>query len=1178
MNYLISQQNTNICLRQQNLSVFSDNDPIISFLKIFLFLNGISYEKINDFISFYEKNEITAALQLFDKSETQIQLMNLNTFIKNGFFEFEIYNFLKDKGSGEKFIFYKKIRNIAKVLSNQVSERIEGNINLFFKNLILFYILYEIRNSWTRFALDFYKTSDFRWQTSTLNNVVFESNRDFDKILTAFIRFYVTTVENDLTYEDALKGFFFKRSSKTFSEFSGKNTKFALTVLKQQLTLNYLPLYKHLYIVKITPDKHFISANKDLFDYFKSLNYKKIKSDAYVVFDAQVFKDLNFFYSGNGVYFKPPVTSFLSNEPNALNVLNNECYNRPIWIEKGDEVKMLESFPKEQQDFFFKEVSGLDNFVDAINYLQGTRFEINLHNLKFLKEVYSNFSREPDEDWENFFFGLDPLESFYEEDFIDLTKDPSSEKKVNLPKNIEFIGDELLKTPQNTSKLDRLINALVTIEELGLITELNPKGFYYAQACDMRSRTYPKASVATYQNSRITRALAKPIQKEMNIEYATYSFLTENPVLFEYKSFNYQHLDISSLRDLFEFAANKFPKEMSSARMNELLTTTLSSSTFLFHSTTILLIEQLCDVFFRFGDLRRTGSNKKDYSAIVSQGIILARELLDITNDRNLMKFTKKEVSKEKKFWEFFFLFKGFLSFWSDTSKWLDLCWYNDASSNVVQLVFFKNLITDQDLLRVSNIFNNDTVFTGIYDCVASSIREELNFSWVSADLIKATLMPGIYGQTFYSLRTRLDKELTESYPLGWGKLLTSDENCYFPTVKPWANMEKNDRNKKINAVLKSIEEAVWLFFDKRGILLKDYLMIFKDMAKKEKNCLFLNYMGMPINIYRYFKSKPETLVANKKKIYVVKKKIKGIQEQGELYELAVFELFQEYLKKKDEFSALKQNNGIEKEREDRENEQFEESFVPGAGKKEKSKQPRPKKFPYSDFKKFILKFNMQERGLYFKENRTLLKNGIKHSIPNDFKNFSLSGYLSWLDDQEKKINEELKLRKADDKRKYLNCRLKAFALEKDSYSKGGEDITFKIRKRYHPLTSKIDIWRLQLALAPASNHAEDAGLLLTTVLRLGRRGVRVSAIHDSIGSHIGYSYLIKMTFKLENINFVQQQFTTQPFPFSEIIKDYDSDPKIKNLIEQRERNKVFYERNFHIFKKEIIESRRFFN
>jgi len=77
--------------------------------------------------------------------------------------------------------------------------------------------------------------------------------------------------------------------------------------------------------------------------------------------------------------------------------------------------------------------------------------------------------------------------------------------------------------------------------------------------------------------------------------------------------------------------------------------------------------------------------------------------------------------------------------------------WFNDASANVLQIIVMKLMVYDKKLLKLTNVFSNDTGYKDIYEYATFNISHEFNI--VSRDLVKSRIMPGIYGQkknTFY--------------------------------------------------------------------------------------------------------------------------------------------------------------------------------------------------------------------------------------------------------------------------------------------------------------------------------------------------------------------------------------------------------------------------------------------
>jgi hypothetical protein len=155
--------------------------------------------------------------------------------------------------------------------------------------------------------------------------------------------------------------------------------------------------------------------------------------------------------------------------------------------------------------------------------------------------------------------------------------------------------------------------------------------------------------------------------------------------------------------------------------------------------------------------------------------------------------------------------------------KWIETMWYNDASANVLQILMLKLFIKNNKALKICNIFNNNTKSKDIYEYILNKVKNKETEKLISRKLIKRIVMPGLYGQTFISLREQFD-EILKSNP-EW-------------IIK--SNKEKN------NIILK-IEKKVWDEISLLGINISEYLTLLKRLPYETEKLYWENGSSMPI-------------------------------------------------------------------------------------------------------------------------------------------------------------------------------------------------------------------------------------------------------------------------------------------------------------------------------------------
>jgi hypothetical protein len=155
--------------------------------------------------------------------------------------------------------------------------------------------------------------------------------------------------------------------------------------------------------------------------------------------------------------------------------------------------------------------------------------------------------------------------------------------------------------------------------------------------------------------------------------------------------------------------------------------------------------------------------------------------------------------------------------------KWIKIMWYNDASSNVLQILILKLFIWEEETLKICNIFDNDTIYKDVYEYIVDKLKNKNNREIVTRKLIKSIVMPGLYGQTFISMKNNFDIILEKN--------------------DVW--LRKNKKERLI--IIKEIEKEVWNELNIIKLNLSDYLKILKRLPYETKNIYWKNMIGMPI-------------------------------------------------------------------------------------------------------------------------------------------------------------------------------------------------------------------------------------------------------------------------------------------------------------------------------------------
>jgi hypothetical protein len=78
----------------------------------------------------------------------------------------------------------------------------------------------------------------------------------------------------------------------------------------------------------------------------------------------------------------------------------------------------------------------------------------------------------------------------------------------------------------------------------------------------------------------------------------------------------------------------------------------------------------------------------------------------------------------------------------------------------VLQILLLKLFIKNNKALKICNIFDNNSKNNDIYEYILKKINNKELGDLISRKLIKRIVMPGLYGQTFLSLKEQFNELL----------------------------------------------------------------------------------------------------------------------------------------------------------------------------------------------------------------------------------------------------------------------------------------------------------------------------------------------------------------------------------------------------------------------------------
>ena len=363
-------------------------------------------------------------------------------------------------------------------------------------------------------------------------------------------------------------------------------------------------------------------------------------------------------------------------------------------------------------------------------------------------------------------------------------------KLINNNEILKFI----LKVDTGFSKLNKLSerDAVLNIikSEFDLLKKFK-SDIYFRYVYDNRYRIYVKNIPINYQIERIVRVVVFS-----SINLLNFYNISNNKDLMIF---------IRSHRVLF---CQKITED-TKIKVNKLIT----KSSFLKYEINWDL-EKCLTLLHRLG--KRKNSNIDDR---ILDGLLM----LDFIKDNDVTESALKMSKNPKKIIENIALVHEIKNWIINPSYELKLTWFNDASSNVFQLMVMKLFITDEFTLKVSNIYENDTNFSNIYDYISESLKiSNPKYSNIfSKEMIKQRIMPGIYGQTFIRFKEDI-KELLED-----------------------GNLNNNDKREITKIIFEDSFNVL-----KDGKYIKEFLSLCKRLAYEyPEDCSWLGKNKMPVFI-----------------------------------------------------------------------------------------------------------------------------------------------------------------------------------------------------------------------------------------------------------------------------------------------------------------------------------------
>lgn len=173
---------------------------------------------------------------------------------------------------------------------------------------------------------------------------------------------------------------------------------------------------------------------------------------------------------------------------------------------------------------------------------------------------------------------------------------------------------------------------------------------------------------------------------------------------------------------------------------------------------------------------------------------------------------------------------------------------------------------------------------------------------------------------------------------------------------------------------------------------------------------------------------------------------------------------------------------------------------------------------------------------------------------PINFKVSKRKTYLNKINQLKLKKKETLDLKIIDNINKQIN--MTEYKLKKDEQNFWKRSMitskNHKIFSRFYHSKNEINTTETKQALVPNSIHAYDSSIINLILNICEDLGIEILVIHDSIGCTALIAPIIKILFKIVNIELLDNATKIAPFPFKEPIKINNKNELYKLIIESK--------------------------
>jgi hypothetical protein len=503
----------------------------------------------------------------------------------------------------------------------------------------------------------------------------------------------------------------------------------------------------------------------------------------------------NYEYIRKKVKFEPIIVKELDSKIlTVLDALDNKNFSSPIWIKNINIDYKCINFLNVYNNILNDEFKS-DKMLKIINFLNCTKIKIDFEIFNKI-DIIANRS---------------------------LILDSSIISKNTLKNNIYQIGkdvEEIIISDNlemdNNNQIKNFINSAAVYELIKKQTkDIGDKVFYMNYLYDSRTRIYCENWPINYQLNHVVRNVIL-LEKKHNIgeifdNFVENSYIKE--IIKDYKVLLVDKIENETKLKLINYINNNFDWKIEK---------TMTTEEKIKIEITIIMIKKITEKI----------ETNNDKSIII--GIELLEEFIKDEIENNLDKWTKKLKIKKIPL-----LVSTHSTMRKIKENIFDGMYWGDASSNAIQLITLRLGNLNEDLLMLTNISDNKTIYSNIYEYITEEIKKLDHLEIIKKINYKLTKKEIDLLQNNNDNKYRV---MPASYGMGKHKNFKNMESLLQDRKEIWEKL--NDKEKK------KIADYFW---EKTFEILKIIgfdLEHYKNICKKIGTCdiyTWYNDYGLPI-------------------------------------------------------------------------------------------------------------------------------------------------------------------------------------------------------------------------------------------------------------------------------------------------------------------------------------------